>query len=298
MHRRHAALGSLVMTAVVVTGCSGSSTSPSESTPPPAPPPSATLRAPAVVGLTAMPTGTATLTWDSNTSRISVQIQAIGFTPRSSHAMHLHPGSCADPDPAPSIAFPDLVADARGAVLQTVVSGKAPAGIPPGFHLSIHLAPDRQLGAPDDVAATRVACADIPSGTPAAGPAVVPLLAPARQQNTPGATATVRYDAAAHTVRTEITASGLLPDSAHAAHIHAGSCAAQGADVYPLPDIQSDGAGNATSAATITGVMSAPPATGWYVDVHLGSSDRIRGSDNSPALLFAPILCGDIRAGG
>ncbi|MFC9788869.1 CHRD domain-containing protein [Rhodococcus sp. NPDC127528] len=245
-----------------------------------------------------MPTGTATLTWDSNTSRISAQIQAIGFTPRSSHAMHLHPGSCADPDPAPSIAFPDLAADAGGAVLQTAVSGKAPAGIPPGFHLSIHLGPDQQLGAPTDVGATRVACADIPSGTPAAGPAVVPLRAPARQQNTTGATATVRYDAAAHTVRAEITAGGLLPDSAHAAHIHAGRCAAQGAEVYSLPDIRSDSAGNAMSTATITDVMSAPPATGWYIDVHMGSSDRIRGSDGSPTPLFAPILCGDIRAGG
>jgi hypothetical protein len=298
MHRR-TALGLVMVAGLLVAGCSGSSTGSSESAaiPAPAPAPGETLRAPAVIGLAAMPTGTATLTWDSNTSRITAQIQATGFTPRSSHALHLHPGSCADQDPAPTIPFPDLVADTGGTALQTAVSGKEPAGIPPGFHLSIHLAPDRQLGGSTDVGSTRIACGDIPPGTSAAGPVVVPLLAPARQQNTPDATATVRYDAATHSVRAEITAGGLSPDSAHAAHIHAGSCNAQGPEVYSLPDLQSDGGGNATGTATIADVESAPPATGWYVDVHMGSSSQIRGDDNSPTLLFAPVLCGDVRAG-
>ncbi|TQF65473.1 CHRD domain-containing protein [Rhodococcus spelaei] len=295
-NRRQAAVACLAGAALVVAGCSSSSPPSSESASPP--PTGATLPGPASIALSEMPSGNATLTWDSNTSLVTVQVQAHGFTPGSSHAMHIHPGTCADQSGPPSIPFPDLTAGAGGNVLQTAVSGKVPAGIPPHSYLNIHLAPNAQLGSPTDVSFTPIACADIPSGTPAAGPVVVHLQVPPQHGNSPNGTANIGYDAATHTVHAEVRASGLPPNSAHAAHIHAGSCDAQGPVVYSLPDLQSDDMGNATSTTTIDDVQSAPPAAGWYVNVHMGSSSQIMGNDNSPTLLFAPILCGDVRAGG
>jgi CHRD domain len=268
--------------------CSGSPTSS-----PPASP-SATATAPISTTLVTTPTGTATLTWDPNSKLITAAIDAYGFTPGSAHAVHIHPGSCAHQTQPPSVPFADLTADTSGAVKENVASSTpAPKGIPSGSYLNIHLAPGSALGSPTDVSFTPIACADIPAGSPATGPVTVTFRTPSKNGQTPHATATLTYDPTGHTLRVDLKAGGLSPNSAHAVHIHSGTCRAQGDVAYPLPDLTANATGDATLSATVTNVTTPPPAHGWYLNVHLGPMSQILAA-GKPTLLFAPILCGDI----
>jgi Cu/Zn superoxide dismutase len=105
--------------------------------------------------------------------------------------------------------------------------------------------------------------------------------------------ATVSYNAAAHTITVTVTASGLTP-GAHAAHIHVGSCRSQGPVAYMLMDFTADGHGRIThETRTVTGVMTAPPATGWYLNLHQGTSTTIL-ANGQPTLAFRPLLCANI----
>jgi len=64
---------------------------------------------------------------------------------------------------------------------------------------------------------------------------------------------------------------GLAADSRHAVHVHAGSCAAQGAVVVPVPDLIANGRGVGRmwiALPTDPGVDVAE--TGYYVNVHQG----------------------------
>jgi hypothetical protein len=242
-----------------------------------------------------MPTGTATLSWDPTTKLITAAIDAYGFTPSSAHAMHIHPGTCANQTQPPSVPFSDVTADPGGAIKQSVRSATpAPGGIPSGSYLNIHLAPGAELGSPTDVSFTPIACADIPAGSPSTGPVTITLQAPPKHGQTPQGSVTLAYSAADHTLHVALQASALPPNSAHAVHLHAGSCKAQGDVIYPLPDLHSDTAGNASLTATVNNVNSPPPATGWYLNVHLGAMSQILDG-NKPTLLFAPILCGNIN---
>ena len=49
---------------------------------------------PVVVLLGNQPSGTVTLSWDPETKKVNAKLQMVGFTPGSSHAMHIHQGSC------------------------------------------------------------------------------------------------------------------------------------------------------------------------------------------------------------
>jgi hypothetical protein len=257
--------------------------------------PSAGAGAVESVPLAAMPTGTAALTWDPNTKLITAAVDAYGFTPGSSHAMHIHPGTCANQTQPPSVPFADVTASAGGAVKQSVVSSTtAPAGIPTGSYLNIHLAPSAELGSPTDVSFTPIACADIPAGTPAQGPVTLTLQAPPKAGQRAQGSATIAYDATAHTLKVAITATALPPNSAHSVHIHSGTCQAQGDVLYPLPDLRTDATGAGSVSTTVSNVNTAPPATGWYVNLHLGPMSQILNG-SQPTLLFAPLLCGDLK---
>ena len=246
------------------------------------------------VPLSTTPAGTATLSWNPANKQITAAVDMQGFTPSSAHAMHIHPGTCADQSKPPSVPFPDLTADAHGVVKQSVTSDPVPGGLPGASYVNIHLAPMAHLGTPADVSFTPIACGDIPAGTPAAGPVTLTMHLPAKEGKTPSGSSTLTYDAASHTLRVALKVSGLAPNTAHAVHVHSGSCRAQGDVLYALPDLQADAAGDATASTTVPNVGSAPPATGWYVNVHLGPMSKILNGNN-PTLLFAPILCGDVK---
>lgn len=77
----------------------------------------------------------------------------------------------------------------------------------------------------------------------------------------------------AHDVLTvTLYVSGLQAKTVHVAHIHAGNCKVNGAIIYPLNDVVANAAGNAASTTVIRNVKGGIPATGWYIDVHVGAS--------------------------
>ncbi len=264
----------------LVAACSSNATKPSTSTT------TSGAAAPAKVALAFEPTGTATLSWDPQTKNVTAKLQMSGLTPGSSHAMHIHQGSCATAGDV-LVPFPDLAADGGGAINTTVTSTEpAPGGLASGTALNIHLASGAQLGGPGALGYTPIACGDVVPATP-----TTLNLAPVGQQ--PQGSATVSYDAGKKTLTVTTTASGLAPGSGHAQHIHLGTCNAQGAVKYPLSDLVASPTGSAETTTVVQNVDQAPPASGWYLNVHLGSSSQIE-QNGQPTLYFQPIICGNI----
>ena len=115
------------------------------------------------------------------------------------------------------------------------------------------------------------------------------------QSGAPSAgTAKLTYDSSAQTLTVNITAHGFVPGTTHAVHIHQGTCEQQGAVIYALPDLVADSNGKISSTATVTNVTSPPPATGWYLNIHRGTSNNILLPNGNPALAFRPLVCGNI----
>ena len=271
--------------AVCVAAC-GSSSTPSTSTQATA---SGVAGPPVVVPLGDQPSGTVMLSWDPQTKNVTAKLQMVGFTPGSSHAMHIHQGSCAAQGDV-LVPFPDVTANDGGAIDTTVTSSQpSAAGLAAGTFLNIHLAPAAQLGAPGSLGYTPISCADI---TPAASTAVT-MAPPPQPGQHPQGSAKLIYDPAKKTLSVDATASGLVAGSAHAVHIHLGSCDSQGAVKYPLNDLVASPTGSAETTTVIQNVDQAPPASGWYINVHLGSSSQIQ-QNGQPTLYFQPIICGNV----
>ncbi|MDT5112235.1 MAG: hypothetical protein QOE20_4125, partial [Mycobacterium sp.] len=178
----------LVVASVVA--CGSSSTKSSSTQPSTAPAPTTGVTAsPVTVPLGNQPSGTVALSWDPQTKNFSAKLQMAGFTPGSSHAMHIHQGSCAEQG-AVLVPFPDVIANGTGAIDTTVTSSQpAAAGLAVGTFLNIHLAPAAQLGAPGSVGYTPIACADI---TPSAS--TLTMAPPPQPGQAPQGSATFTYD--------------------------------------------------------------------------------------------------------
>lgn len=286
-----------VVGTVILGGC-GSNSTPSATAPGTTSPgatsagqPTTTAAAPAqlVVPLGNEPSGTVTLSWDPQTKLVTAKLQMVGLTPGSSHAMHIHQGSCADQGDI-LVPFDDVTADQTGAINTSVQSDQPSAnGLAAGTLLNIHLAPAPEMGQPGSQTYMPIACADI---NPAASATL--QMAPLPQfGNHPQSQVILSYDPAAKTLSVTARATGLVAGSTHAAHIHTGSCDSQGGVKYHLNDLVASSDGVAETTTVIANVDEAPPATGWYINVHLGSSDQIE-KDGKPTLYFAPILCGNI----
>jgi len=253
--------------------------------------------APSTLGapLSAQPSGTVALGWDSGTKAFSAQVHMVDFTPGSAHAMRIRQGICAEQGDA-LVSFPDVTANGEGVINTTVTSAQAAANGPAaGTSLSVYLAPSAQLGDPGSPGSTTISCADIPSA--ATDPlAMAPSPEPGRH---PEATVRATHDAANRTLSVTVTASGLVPGTAHAEHLHRGSCGSPkplpaGRLEYPLDDLVASATGDAQVTKVFTNVDET--LAGWYLNVHLGSSDQIfhNGQLGEPTLYFQPILCGEI----
>jgi hypothetical protein len=272
--------------AACVAACGSSSTQSSSSAPATT---SGGPGSPVVVPLGIQPSGTVTLSWDPQTKNVDAKLQMVGFTPGSGHAMHIHQGSCATQGDV-LVPFPDVTADDGGSINTTVTSSQpSAAGLAAGTFLNIHLAPAAQLGGPGSLEYTPISCGDI---TPSASTTVT-MAPPPQPGQQPQGSATLTYDPANKTLSVAASASGLVAGSDHAVHIHVGSCASQGAVKYPLDDLVASPTGSAETTTVIQNVDQAPPASGWYVNVHLGSSSQIE-QNGQPTLYFQPIICGNI----
>ncbi len=216
--------------------------------------------------LGSMPEGTVTA------GNGTVQVSAFGFTPGSSHLVLLTTPSGA------ATAIGTLTASGAGQA-----SAAFTATPSPWARLEIL-----------DGGAGTAPIAETPWGV-----GFFPRLE-AVEPNEPGflsGFATLAYDPDEHALTVTLTASGLSP-GAHAAHIHLGSCADQGPVQYMLPDFTADQFGFVNhEVRVVTGVMSAPPVSGWYLNVHQGTSANILDANGNPTIFFRPLLCADIGPG-
>ena len=124
------------------------------------------------------------------------------------------------------------------------------------------------------------------SGTATSTSAASSSTATATLKHTPNGTANVTWDPASQGLTVKISLVGLAPSSTHPAHIHSGSCAKQGAVVYPLQNVVADAHGVGSSTTVIKNVKTLQP-TGWFLNVH-------NGPGLSPADQFLPIVCSDL----
>jgi hypothetical protein len=229
-----------------------------------------------------IPMGTATLTYDTGSGTLTVEVKLTGLAPNSAHPSHIHSGSC---EAQGAVEYPlnAITADGGGNADVTskvtgVKEGKIAEG---GWYVNVHngpgLAPAEQF--------EPIACGDVHNSAAAAS-VTVPLMTGPPGVAGQSASGTADLTLSGGSLVVVLTVHGLAPSSAHIAHIHSGSCESQGAVVYPLNQLAADANGDATSTTTIPNVSAI--ATGqWYVNVHRG-----------PALTdqtgFDPVSCGDV----
>lgn len=103
-----------------------------------------------------------------------------------------------------------------------------------------------------------------------------------------GVTGTGKVFKGAVSFTVSIQIHGLVANSSHVSHVHISSCAKQGNVAYALLQVVADASGNATATTTVSEYYSMP-ATGWYVNVHMGP-------DFTQAAYAPSISCGDLPA--
>jgi probable HAF family extracellular repeat protein len=236
--------------------------------------------------LQAMPSGTATFGTDSS-GNLTVTVNAFGLTPGSPHAVRLLDGH--DTTLAQFTTLTATGTGQAGATLNSTFTGS----IPPGSRLVILNGPNGHRGAPgaEIIAETP----NLDNGTPTS-----PLPLTALEFNSqgtgfgiPAGTASIAYSPSAQTLTVTLNASGVTPGR-HAAHIHTGSCQSQGAVLSMLMDFTATSAGQIMNQTrTVTGVTSGIPATGWYLNLHQGTSNNIL-KNGQPSIFFRPLLCQNI----
>jgi CHRD domain len=271
--------------ALLVTACGGSATTPA-STPTSNPSTTPTSRA-TTATLKHVPNGTADLSWDPTSHMLTVKIALVGLAPSSTHPSHIHTGSCSNQG---NVIYPlqNIAADAHGvATATTMVS--VPNGIAAsGWYVNVHNGPG--LSPSDQF--LPIVCGDVSNSSPSTTAAQSVHLT---LSTAPGASAgeavsgTAQLSLTGTTLMVKLTLSGLEPNSAHAAHIHSGSCESQGAVVYPLTTVMADASGSATVMTTINNVSSIP-GSGWYVNVHHSTALSTQTG-------FDPIACGNVTVG-
>jgi Cu/Zn superoxide dismutase len=232
--------------------------------------------------LQAMPQGTATFAWNAD-GQLTVQVNASGLTPGSSHAVEL-----TGPNGAAITQFTDLTVNGVGQAQATLTSTDT-TPVPVGSHLVILL--DDQMGAIASVPIAQTPA--IATGQMSYQLQSVEVGPTGTSYGTPQGWATVAYNPQARTITVTLTASGLTP-GAHAAHIHVGSCASQGPVQYMLMDFVASSQGRIINQTrTVTGVTNPVPATGWYLNLHQGNSNNIL-ANGQPTADFRPLLCANI----
>jgi hypothetical protein len=232
-----------------------------------------------------MPAGTASFGTDS-TGHLTVTLNAFGLTPGSSHTVQLLDGNTL------VARFPILLTASSVGQTDTTLVSTYTGTIPPGSRLVILNGHDK----PGTIGGQIIAeTPDIMNGLPTSP---LPLTAlEFDQQGTgfgiPAGVASVAYSPSAQTLTVTVSASGVSPGN-HAAHIHLGSCQSQGAVKYMLMDFTADSAGQISNETrTVTGVTSGIPATGWYLNLHQGTSSNIL-KNGVPTIYFRPLLCANL----
>jgi Cu/Zn superoxide dismutase len=237
------------------------------------------------VKLSPMPQGTIAFGKDSK-GHVDVMVNAFGLTPGSSHEVRLMKGN------RTVATFSTLTANSMGQVKdERLDSGYS------GALGSMTVAMLEGNGG-DTVALSEIARTASYASTKHTYPLIsVETGAKGKSWGTPKGSAVIAYNKTAKTVSVTVSASGFAPGM-HAAHIHLGSCFAQGPVLDTLADFSANAKGQIMKETrVITDVTAAPPATGWYLNLHEGDSSNIM-SNGRPTINFRPLLCADIVSKG
>ncbi len=240
----------------------------------------------AYLQLQAMPSGNVSFGTDGS-GNLTLTVDAFGFTPGSAHLVRLLDGN------GNTLAqFSTLTASGVGqanATLDSTFGGT----IPTGSRVVIYNGTMATKGTPGGEVIAE--SPDLDNGVPTGS---LPLAAlEFDTQGTgfgiPAGSASVAYSPSAKTLTVTVNASGVSPGN-HAAHIHLGSCQSQGAVLYMLMDFTANSNGQiANETRTVSGVTSGIPATGWYLNLHQGTSNNIL-KNGKPSIFFRPLLCQNI----
>jgi CHRD domain len=232
--------------------------------------------------LMSMPQGTASLSFDS-AGHLTAKLGMFGLTPGSSHNVELVAS-----DGTVLTKFSVLTANGVGqadATLSSTYSGSIPSGS------RLVVINGTGTGRPDVEPIAETA----PLSGPGSGLTLTALeVGPGHiSHGTPHGTATIVYNPTAQTLTITVNASNLTT-GAHAAHIHLGSCQSQGPVQYMLMDLTANGKGQIVNETrVITNVTTPIPPSGWYLNLHQGSSARIL-KNGQPTIFFRPLLCSNI----
>ena len=251
--------------------------------------------APGVLRLAGMPDG-AVRVWRNPQGRLEVRLAAYGLTPRSSHTVAIDgPKSTAL---TPEVRFGAVTASSMGQANVTLTATSSTGPLVSGSRFVIYLGSYASNAARNLPAEEQIASSGM---LPASPQGVLSGLHPRSFSASGGylgrlhGWAKIAYSPNTQTLSVTVTAYGLAP-GAHAAHIHLGSCQQQGAVKYMLMDFQADAGGNIINQTrTVKPVTPAPPATGWYLNLHLGNSSDILAK-GMPTLNFRPELCSDVTS--
>ena len=238
------------------------------------------------------PIASADLTWNAANQQLQVTIKATGLAPNSTHPVHVHVGTCANNAQGQMLyTLTPLKADNHGnGKSDTNIKG-VQTGIPAsGWYVNIHNGPTLNT----ELEARPIACGDIKT-TQAAAQAnqkvhldLVATTAPDENVQGTASFGVTKNNAIVLT----LTVHGLIPHTMHMAHIHVGSCEAQGPVLYMLQTVAADANGNAKTQTTIDpNKFTNLPASQLYINIH--EAEDTNGMKIQQG--FNPIACGNIE---
>jgi hypothetical protein len=240
-----------------------------------------------------MPSGTVSLERNSN-GTLTAHVDLTGLTPGSAHETAIDDTD----DPSSAVVhvlnFGTVTADATGQVHADITAQNAMGYLPAGSAFTVRLGTygndyNRNAVAMEAIARSAPLPAHPSSGTPYDFHAISDSPDGGSNGQLTGAV-NYTFDAAAHTLTLNVNATG-LSQGAHAAHIHIGSCTAQGAVAYMIPDLQANARGDVINQTrVVTGVSALPAPGSWYLNIHQGDMNSIL-VNGAPALSFRPLLC-------
>jgi hypothetical protein len=228
-----------------------------------------------------MPEGKVTLGRDGS-GQLTAEMSVFGLTPGSAHSVVLQGSG------GVLATFSTLTANGVGQASATLTSTYT-GSIPSGSRVVLRNGP----GTAHPVTVEPIAQTAPLSGTGPQTLTAVEVSAQGKNFGTPAGTAKLSYNAGAQTLTITVNASGLTPGP-HAAHVHVGSCQDQGPVAYMLMDLTANSAGKIVDETrTLSGVTTAIPINGWYLNLHQGTSKTIV-KNGVPAIAFRPLLCANV----
>jgi len=203
----------------------------------------------ALANLQHSPMGTANLSLDTGAQTLTVKINLVGLAPNSLHPAHIHLNNCetASPEVIQYMLAP-VSADANGQGVSTTVLHDIRAIPASGWFLNVHNGPDEAT----DAQKARIACAAVVN--PDGSSHVNAIFGPTADPNE-HASGSAKLTITDQGLMVSLNLSGLMPNSIHAAHIHAGDCTNSGKVLYDLTPLIADADGQVVKVVTFPGSL-------------------------------------------